>query len=1083
MNATFTRLLWKEYRAQRMLWVVLLFGWLAIHLLCVFNETSVLDIMPVVPMISVCFVVAAGIIAFAGEEDEKTANLLRMLPFQTRTLMSSKLTAVAVGCLTLVMSMLVLSVFLELILSGVVFIAAAIVDQPSEFRFPVVRPTVNSFAWQDGEVFYLPAFLALVFGISVFSSMVTRRVFSAVGLTVAMILGIVITALAITDDIRQGQLRAIAPWIAGIAAILMTLSTAVLSRPWHLGRLPRRWTLPETAENSVTRRIPSFKWLWRRWLRRIVAKPLTMPRILAMLTWRECRSAVPFALTWLTIGVLICSGRYFSSVEYPWPFLFLIVFIHECGQRTMRDDQRTQAISLLANVGVHPLQIWFSKTFVWLCVACAVGCVLIAIDSTVPDGRPIGARTEFGTRMHEIVTSIRVPQLGLPLNYRTKSSILLDHDRQIGVWLSAAIGLFSLGQLTACWIQRQVIAFATSLLVFFVAIFGVNIVVALDWPVWITLFPISLCGLLAPALTARSWIERRVTWSLRMKQFAMVIVPCTLFPLLGQSAWLAQPINAMKRESGIGEWVWSVYNLKNPGNSPEIAQLSAMAKSRSEDWFELGKTEETSCWYEFAAAVERFPINQLGIPSNDSIHFRMPRYHPLSQVVYQESDHKKIQELLRPFDKVLAKNDAFPLLPISWTGPWAKTPAVALNTLLLEDARHREASGDIAGAVQQIARAIHVNQSLAKQTSSWGNWLACLDAERVALGRLRILLGSADLSAIDLDSLQSELTSALVMSQHDANAVIQFPEPTMMLQRRSLFYGDACLGGTLLERVQKLPIIQRGFEVNELAAELRSTFPNFHRDAPTSRAFFTMKYSEALLLEKYNNMTVQGRVRFLQEPQPERIQELNRFMATSFIADLNVDLGILSGNGTSSNYIVPQIGTSSFESPMPPSSYASFYIAPQIDTIASERATLLTIMLQKYRIAHGKFPESLIDLKLDGPANNGIQTDPWTGASFFYAPPNHTPPLRLKYNTETPPVTLGQPLLFTPGGSGASLQTYVPQPAKNGPVEMYKLPANVILFLGLNDAVDWRYSQVATTVKVDSEVKQEIPDAVTTPAP
>jgi len=1061
MNATFTRLLWKEYRAQRMLWVVLLFGWLAIHLLCVFNETSVLDIMPVVPMISVCFVVAAGIIAFAGEEDEKTANLLRMLPFQTRTLMSSKLTAVAVGCLTLVMSMLVLSVFLELILSGVLFIVAAIVDQPSEFRFPVVRPTVNSFAWQDGEVFYLPAFLALVFGISVFSSMVTRRVFSAVGLTVAMILGIVITALAITDDIRQGQLRAIAPWIAGIAVILMTISTVVFSGPWHLGRLPRRWTMPETTENSATRRIPSFAWLWRLWLRRIVAKPLTMPRILTMLTWRECRSAVPFAVTWLTIGVLICSGRYFSSFDFPFPFLFLLVFIHECGQRTMREDQRTKAISLLANVGVHPLQIWFSKTFVWLCVACAVGYVVIATDAVIPDGYPMGARTEARTRIHEMVTSIRVPESGLPFGNRSIPLTSLDHDRQVGIWLSAVIGLFSLGQLTACWIQRQIIAFAASLLVFFLAIFGVNTVVAWDWPVWITLFPISLCGLLAPALTARSWIERRVTWSLRMKQFAMVIVPCTLFPLLGQSAWLAQPINAMKREPGIGEWVWSIHNLKNPGNSPEIAQLSAMAKSRAEDWLELDKPEETQCWYEFAAALKQSPLHQMAVSSGLSVQDRMPDNLVLllSQSAYQESDHKTIQELLQPFDEMLAKNDAFPLLPISWTGPWSKTPAVALSILLLEDARHREASGDVAGAVQQIVRAIRANRSLAKQTSSWGNWLACLDAERVALGRLRILLGSADLSAIDLDSLQSELTSALVMSHHNGNPVIQFPEPTMMLQRRSLFYGDACLGGTLLERVQKLPIIQRAFEVNERAADLRSTLHNLYGTASTSRAFFLMKYSEALLLEKYNNMTVQD-VRFLQRSWPERIQELNRFMATSYVADLNVDLEILSCHDIESHYIVPHI-----------------------DTIASERATLLTIMLQKYRIAHGKFPESLIDLQLDSYADRLILPDPWTGSPFFYAAPNHTPALRLRYDTETPPVTPGQPLLFTPGRSGASVNSYVPPPAENASVEMYKLPANVILFLGLNDAVDWRYSQVATTVKVDSEVKQEIPDAVTTPAP
>ena len=1061
MNTTFTRLLWKEFRAQRMLWVVLLVGWLAIHLLCVFNETSVIDIMPVVLMIPICFIVAASLIAFAGEEDEKTANFLRMLPFQTRTLMSSKLTAVAVGCLALVMSMLVLSVLIELILSSILFIVASIVDRPIEFPFPVVKPTPNAFPRQDGDVFYIPAFLALVFATSVFSSMVTRRVFSAVGLTVATIMAIMITASTITFAFHRQQSVTV-PWIVGISVTFMTISTVVLSRPWHLGRLPRHWAMPETAENSVTRRIPSFAWLWRRWLGRIVARPLTMPRVLAMLTWRECRSAVPFAVTWLTIGVLICSGRYFSSSDFQFPFLFLFVFIHECGQRTMREDQRTQAISLLANLGVHPLQIWLSKTFVWLCVACAVGYVMIETDAAIPKAGPMGTRTEAMTRIHEIVTFIRVPESGLPFGNRSIPLTSLDHDRQVGIWLSAVIGLFSLGQLTACWIQRQIIAFSASLLVFFLAMFGFFQVLAKDWPVWITLFPISLCGVLAPAMTARYWIERRVTWALRMKQFAMVIVPCMLFPLLGQSVWRAQPIMAFNREPRLAAWDYS--NLQNPGNSPETAQLLAMTKSRSETWLELDKPEETRCWYEFAAALKQSPLHQMAVSSGLSVQDRMPDNLVLllSQSAYQEADPKKIQELLKPFDEALAKNDALPLLPVSWTGPWSKTPAVALSILLLEDALHREASGDTAGAVQQIVRTIRVNRSLAMQTSSWDNWLACLDAERVALGRLRIILGTTDLSAIDLDNLQSELTSALVMSQYNGNPVIQLPEPTMMLQRRSLFYGDACLGGCLLERIQKLPVIQRGFEVYEQAANLRSLLHNLYGTASTSRAFFTMKYSEALLVEKYNNMVVEGRVRFLQRSWPERIQQLNRFMATSYVADLNVDLQILSCHDIDSHYIVPQI-----------------------DTIASERATLLTIMLQKYRIAHGKFPESLIDLQLDGPANNLIQTDPWTGAPFVYAASGHTPLLRLRDKTETPPVTPGQPLLFTPGGSGASVNSYIAPLPASGSMEMYKLPENVILFLGLSDAIDSQYSQVATTVTVTvtPEFKQEIPDAVTTPAP
>ena len=60
MNTALTRLLWKEYRAQRMLWIVLLLGWPGLHMIFMFNEVSVLDVAPVMMMMPVCFLVAAA---------------------------------------------------------------------------------------------------------------------------------------------------------------------------------------------------------------------------------------------------------------------------------------------------------------------------------------------------------------------------------------------------------------------------------------------------------------------------------------------------------------------------------------------------------------------------------------------------------------------------------------------------------------------------------------------------------------------------------------------------------------------------------------------------------------------------------------------------------------------------------------------------------------------------------------------------------------------------------------------------------------------------------------------------------------
>ena len=331
MNTTFTRLMWKEYRAQRMLWIVLLLGWLGLHLIFIFDEKSLLDVAPVMVMIPVCFLVAAATSAFAGEEDDKTANLLRMLPCRTALLMSAKVTTIVAGCMTLCLAMLVLSVALESMLRVVFAIFRASGIRPFGFHIPVAgRSEINAVSWQDGEGLYVPAFLALVFASGMFASMNSRSIFSAVGASVVVVLGIMITAFSITWDVHQYQLGIIAPWIASVAAILMVISTVFLARPWHLGRLPRRWAMPEVAGNFSARRIPSFAWFWHGWLRRIVGQPQTLRRSMRMLTWRECRSAAPFAVTWLTIGAIICAGRYFSNGEYPWPFMFLLVFNHEC---------------------------------------------------------------------------------------------------------------------------------------------------------------------------------------------------------------------------------------------------------------------------------------------------------------------------------------------------------------------------------------------------------------------------------------------------------------------------------------------------------------------------------------------------------------------------------------------------------------------------------------------------------------------------------------------------------------------------------------------------------------------------------
>jgi hypothetical protein len=250
--------------------------------------------------------------------------------------MTAKLTAIVTGCVALFLALAALSGVLEVV--GLAFPRYWRSDQ-NLLPFDVA--------------FFVPVlvFVTLVSVLTLVASLVTRRVISAVGLAAALCLICLI------------------PFGVVLVVPAAAVSVFFLARPWHLGRVPRDWITPRSE--TVSARNPQnchSCLVLSRSLKRVIAWPMSQSRVRATLFWRECRSAIPFAAIWLMIGIVICVGRYFTfSHDYVWPALFLFVFMHECGQRTMRADQRSGSISLLANMGVSPASIWLTKTagMVW----------------------------------------------------------------------------------------------------------------------------------------------------------------------------------------------------------------------------------------------------------------------------------------------------------------------------------------------------------------------------------------------------------------------------------------------------------------------------------------------------------------------------------------------------------------------------------------------------------------------------------------------------------------------------------------------------------------------------------------------
>ncbi len=992
MNTAFTRLIWKEHRAQRSLWLVLLLGCVAMFILMRLQASPWLASLLISSQFCILFVVAATAIAFAGEVDDRTVTLLRMLPCRTSTLMTAKISAIVTGCVALFLALAALSGVLEVV--GLAF--------PRYWR-----SEENHLSFD--VVLFVPVLILmpLISVLTVVASLVTRRVISAVGLAAALCLICLI------------------PFCVVLVAPAAAVSVFFLARPWHLGRVPRDWLTPRSETVSARHRKLSFLPRSIAVLKRVIAWPMSQSRVRANLFWRECRSAIPFAATWLLFGIAICVGRSAAySHIYFWPALFLFVFMHECGQRTMRADQRSGSISLLANMGVSPASIWLTKTATWFAVMLAVGTVVVLLDAVIP-----GAHSDHTThgqelRILQLISSIRTPHVADSRNF-ARDITSADLSLQISTCVAYMLMTFSIGQLTACWIQRQILAFAASLLLFFGAGCLINLCSYLDFSVWITVVPIGLCLLLATRFTASQWVDRRATWKLRLMQGAWIILPCCVFVGVGRIFWYSEPelvtLTSIRHLS-------FYMDDRNPFVKEMLEQLEKSMTIPTSEWKTLDSTASRQIWPKFDAALVASAYKSHLTPPLHG--WQTERNESLPLYVIADEDHAGARELLQIFEEHLAVHKKWPLLPISWTAPWSNTPAPAVTYLLLADAADREEQGDVGGAIRQHLHAIRLCQSLANQTSSWNNWTACVTSERAALSSLRQLLGSADLTGVDLNAVFEELNGLLVYWQAG--------DPRIMLRRRLVFWGRVASESNAPREIRGEAPEQKAF-AGDLSAvkELEDEIADMS-EAMRYRAIATMNLSFLVQNTELSGMNLLGRVALSDHYDASVVasivsasQTVQRFAATSTIGDLNADPMMVSDR------LDPRL------------------FPATVNLMAEERATLITVLLQRYRMIHGKFPDSLVELAEGDELISMRLTDPWSGTMFFYAPKGLPKPVRLGFENEQYRIAAGQPLLFSAGRFAKPLHQYLQDPPRQEgePYSIATLPPNLILFVGLDDRV------------------------------
>ncbi len=1037
MKTATTRLMWKEFRAQRDLWLAILIGVSGFQALMLYSFTGhgvgsqipVLQILGALSMTGpLSFGLAAIAIAFAGEVDERTVHLLRMLPCSTRNLFCTKLATIFAGVLLLTIALVVV---------GCVEILCL---QFSHWMWPTAvgaLPAMVTSPVPARLIAMLVSFSVLMGGTSVIASLLTRRVTSAaaggIGAAILIVWLLVVCAPGMRDDFSIEEASSVflsCQMIIG--GFLLAVAFVSIAPRWHRGLLPfperirTDATLPAattgTRRYSLRASLPRFS--VTQLFQRIAARPESSGRQTMMLGAQAFSSALPMALRWLSVSVvLFVAGCLLSSSLFPIPLILLVFFIHECGQKTFRDDQRTGAFLMLSQIGVSPLRIWIVRTTVWFGMMLAVAVVFVALDALVPNSRLVPSNSQT-TSLQTILGGIThlVSQ-----SYSQTGSVSLG----VGVCMGGILAVFGSGQLMACWIQRQLLAFAGSwMLLGLLCSVGITVIGGFGRSVWLTLVPVSLCLFLATAATSRYWMDRRVTWRLRFYQAAWVIGPVLLFGIIAREAWYHVPVI-------------------NPARAFQIRRDAPAALGVARTAAELEP------WTQLSEAMAKLNSTITPRPDLDS---DSAGFHLRFAAGLSREQLKPIVEKLERLDELPAAQAA---IPFRWRAPWTNSPAPVIVCILLEDARLLQEAGDGAGALRQLVRAVRFGRQLAYQTSSWKAWKTCLRFERLALGRFMTVLGEVDPSSEDLSRLIVELLPPVYLgpassfdrpevgaragSLNDGGSSIE-----AMLRHREMFFALAATQDGRLQIDQQLNGEPR---VNAAFAGIKAVYPrdsdefgmlNNLSDAEGLRAWKVMLLSGEYLRStglcrlnyQYASPYYYSFMMFPEVSSSGQRNQIENYARGAWIGDESED------------FLITEKATI------------------MMDTIALERAAVLSIRLHQYRLQHGSFPDSLLRL----PSLSPIQStsgrghspvdhlDPWTGTFFVYAPQGIGQPFpldRMSNNDATASIAAGQPILI------AQSQNYhdpILRTAGGSPVV---LKENSIVLCGLSHPPEWLTWQVS----------------------
>jgi|GEM_PF-6476724 len=504
---TFQRVLWKETRVLRQLWLLCGFGVMALMLLILAiaesNEHSqgysevfwVLTIW--IPPI---YVLAAVATMFAGEREEGTLTWLTTLAPRLTTLLGSRL-------VFLVASGLALQVWLA--------VTSGLLSQFDDLQESEIR--------EDLIIMSFVLLEAIVYGM--FWSLQTTRPLNAILYGAITIVVVNAGAVAGTEILgQQFAVRIQNPATAALGfwgwfrcLILFGVATANwgLAEQWLNGR---PWDWEWLADWCRKLRLPRLDLVER--------MPHTLPRTdvadpwqraWQRLRWLEWQGLKSYAWVILAMGAISCGSLLFARRPNPsFCFLFGWLSILLGGLAAWHGEQTNNSFRALVRMGISPAALWLNKLLCWFL---AVAVALTFLVSTMLLTATI-LFNAFGDARFE--------------SWITKN--FLEMNRSLpgaSYWVPVAyvISLFCVAFVSAHLFRKSIVALGVALITGFLLTPWMFVCLEYQLPFLVFQLPIPLWLLWISWTALPAWWVEQTDWHISRRRIAELVFQ-TSFPLL-----------------------------------------------------------------------------------------------------------------------------------------------------------------------------------------------------------------------------------------------------------------------------------------------------------------------------------------------------------------------------------------------------------------------------------------------------------------------------------------------------------------------------------------------------------------------